>query len=234
MSTQREVFGLTFLERRRAKAAQRAHDKALAKWQQEVNEWQQDVDDLEQFVFEAENHHGATAAEAGTSFMPKQGEAIFVVAQGTGLVEPRRLPGEYVGGYRGVSVRIAKGVSYRVGASRGTYARGPEQQTIVDEGETIITDRRVVFLGSTRNREWAYAKMLGYQHDPTGATYIQVSNRQNVSGVAYGEDVIPALPFKFDLALAHFSGELDDFREALAAQLEAATARRPTPPPALA
>jgi hypothetical protein len=41
----------------------------------------------------------------------------------------------------GWSFRVARGVYYRVAASRGTYVPGPELQTVIDYGTATITNR---------------------------------------------------------------------------------------------
>lgn len=100
------------------------------------------------------------------------------------LVEPRRGPGHYAGGSQGVSFRIAKGVRYRVGASRGHYIPGDEVQTVIDRGTATVTTQRVVFTGSQATREWSFAKLLDTEisRDHT-LVLIHVSNRQKASGI---------------------------------------------------
>ncbi len=65
--------------------------------------------------------------------------------EGATLLEERTRQ-VYVGGSRGVSVRIVKGVTWRVGASRGERLPVTEIQTI-GQGSFIVTNQRTVFVG---------------------------------------------------------------------------------------
>jgi hypothetical protein len=42
----------------------------------------------------------------------------------------------------------------------------------------FFTTQRFLFLGGRQNGEWAFSKLLGYQHDESAPrTFVQVSNR---------------------------------------------------------
>lgn len=189
-------------EQREAEAAQRAYEEARARW------------DLERQTAEmclniARTEKGSTAAEAGVSLMLKKGEAVIAKVEPTALVEPRRLPGRWEGGSHGVSLRIARGVYYRVGATRGTFQQGAEAPAVIDSsGTTVFTNQRAVFVGMKQSREWAFVKMLGIQHDED-TTYINVSNRQRVSGFRYPLAYAQVTRFCLDLALAHHQGTVE-------------------------
>ncbi|MGQ9533355.1 MAG: hypothetical protein ACUVTQ_11235 [Desulfotomaculales bacterium] len=75
------------------------------------------------------------------------------------LLEERVVRREYVGGSRGVSIRLAKGLYYRVGGHRG---RVVSERAIVpvDEGELVVTSRRVVFNGRIRTLSVPYGKLV--------------------------------------------------------------------------
>lgn len=65
------------------------------------------------------------------------------------LLEERVVSRRYEGGYQGISIRIARGLSYRVGASRGNLIS--ETGVVpVSAGELIITSKRVVFRGDKK------------------------------------------------------------------------------------
>lgn len=87
---------------------------------------------------------------------------------------------EFRGGSRGVSFRIAKGVSYRVGASRGRmHVIGTELQ-VQDEGTLMVTSQRAVFAGTRKTVEVSFAKLIGLNVFNDGIQF-HVSNRQNPS-----------------------------------------------------
>jgi hypothetical protein len=151
--------------------------------------------------------------------MLKKGETAYLSIGGAGLVEPRRAPGQSSGGSHGVSLRVAKGMSYRVGQSRGTYTQGAEQPTVIDHGTFVVTDQRCVFVGSKRSTEWAFSKLLGFSLEGDSVAIFNVSNRQKASGVTYP----PQRDHLFDAivasAIAKFSSA--DQHDALVAELAA-------------
>jgi hypothetical protein len=119
----------------------------------------------------------------------KKGEVAYFVMNGVGLVEPRRAPTQWVGGSQGVSFKIAKGVRYRVGQTRGHVVPGEERPTVVDTGIGVVTNQRMMFVGGKRSTEWAYAKLLGFSLEMDGMAIFNVANRQKASGYAYPPEV---------------------------------------------
>jgi hypothetical protein len=83
-----------------------------------------------------------------------------------------------------VSIRIAKGLSYRVGSNRGQLVRNQEQLQVIDNGDATFTNQRVVFGGQSQTREWAFDKLVDFNAGDNGTqVMISVSNRQKVSGL---------------------------------------------------
>ncbi|QDN75968.1 DUF4429 domain-containing protein [Streptomyces sp. S1A1-7] len=181
----------TWKERRAARRADKNYEKALAAWEREQAL-------LDEATTAALGAAGASRVIASGLIILKKNEAALWTGQAS-LVEPRRQPGYYSGGSVGVSLRIAKGVSYRIGASSRSYTPGPEIQTPVDQGSIIVTTQRVVFKGTKASREWVFAKLLGVDiaADGTGVL-LPVSNRQKVSGLLLGKS---SEPFQVFLAL---------------------------------
>jgi hypothetical protein len=174
-----EAARLSWRERRAEKRSVKEHDKAVAQWQAEQS-W---LDRIAAVARDAA--HGGANAVIGAGIILKKGEAALWAGTGA-LVEPHRQPGHYAGGYSGVSFRIAKGVRYSVGGTRGHYVPGPEVQTPVDAGRVVITTQRVEFLGSRTTREWAFTRLVGMDASSDGKTVlIHVSNRQKVSGLHF-------------------------------------------------
>jgi hypothetical protein len=75
-------------------------------------------------------------------------EKLISVLPGSMLYEPRSVR-VYQGGSSGTSIRVAKGMSFRVGGSRG-HAESHDEIRLIDQGDFIITSQRVIFCGSTR------------------------------------------------------------------------------------
>ena len=89
----------------------------------------------------------------------------------------KRTRREYVGGSHGVSIRIAKGVYYRVGQFKG-YPIEREEQVYVDAGILTVTTKHLYFYGKTKSFRVPYSKIvsftpysdgIGIQRDATSA-----------------------------------------------------------------
>lgn len=186
---------------------QRAQQVALAEDRQRL------VDELEGLIEDSRTNFGIDAP----GFEEKKGESTFAIMEGVALIEPRRQPGTVQGRSSGYSFRIAKGVNYRVGSSKGTYVSGPEVPTPIDVGTAFVTNQRVVFRGSKATREWAWSKLISLDHDDDLPwTSLPVSNRQKTSGLLYDEPNSLLVRYRLQQGLAHFQGEV----EALTAELE--------------
>jgi hypothetical protein len=162
----------------------------------------------------------------------KKGEFPILVITGIGLVEMGREADSYQGGSQGVSLRVMKGVSYRVGGHKGTFVAGPEVLKMVDEGTAVVTNQRVAFQGAGKTREWLFTKLIGVDHDPQrGMSMLHVSNRQKASGLAYGEEISDAFRLRMDVALAHHTGDLAGLQVVLKERIVELEAEQPSPPP---
>ena len=70
----------------------------------------------------------------------------------------------YVGGSKGVSIRLAKGLTYRTGGSKG-YS---EEYTYWQEkcrGQLIFTDKNIYFYSIEKSIKLPYKKVVAYAHD---------------------------------------------------------------------
>lgn len=211
-----------WLEHHREHVAEvRAHEQAVHD-EAVLHTWEDEEQALESLIDLATNLEGSLDGPVDL----KRGEVRFFTLNGAGLVEVRRGPGHRMGGYAGPSFRIAKGVYWHMGATAATYVPGADVLTVIDEGTAIITNQRVIFAGVKLTREFAFAKLIGYEHDPgTDSTSIHVSNRQKVSSIRYG--AATQWCFYFDLAHAHFTGDVPGFIANLKRQLVDHEAARP-------
>ena len=213
------------LARRRYQAAEAAFERAESAWNAEAVTLQRELEI-------ASNPTAlATSANVTVPIVVHKGEVVLLVAAGATLVEPKRLPGQWIGGYSGMSFRVMKGVRYHVGGTRGTYIQGAEVPQPIALGTVTITDRRVVFQSDKQAREWAFGKLLGYQHDPANPiTYLQVSNRQKVSGVGYDAEHARVFQFRLGLGLAMFQEQVPDLVAQVQREIAEHDADKPTPP----
>jgi hypothetical protein len=214
-------------ERRRAKAMHEAQHQ----FARQFAEWEQEARELKQEIHLASEPEGPTGSSDAIPIVLHKEESVFLVGRGAALIEPKRLPGTWVGGYSGVSLRIMRGVTYHVGGSHGHYIPGPDVPAPIAQGTVTVTNERVVFQSDQQAREWVFAKLLGYQHDPNKPiTYFQMSNRQKVSGIGYGTDGSRMFRFRLSLALAHFRGEVPALLAHLKREAEAHEAAKPKAP----
>ena len=133
---------------------------------------------------------GAYDERADCPIITKRGEEVIAVMNESGLVEVKAGKTQYQGGSQGVSIRVAKGVSYRVGAHKGTVTRGPEMPRILCLGGTVVvTNKRAVYVGSKYTREFDFTKMVSMTEsvgEGGNCLLLAVTNRQKVSGVLVG------------------------------------------------
>jgi hypothetical protein len=87
---------------------------------------------------------------------------------------------EMRGGYSGVSIRVTKGVSYRVGQVRAHSVVVGTQLQVQDTGTLAITSNRAVFVGRAKTLEFRYDRLLGMEQFKDGLR-LNVSNRQAAS-----------------------------------------------------
>lgn len=76
-------------------------------------------------------------------------------------MEERVVSRRYEGGSRGVSIRIMKGVSYRVGAHKGQLVTETGIVT-VDSGQLILTSQRVAFTGARKSFNVPYKQLMNF------------------------------------------------------------------------
>lgn len=212
------------------RAAAQAHDAAVAeygRWHAAASAAWHELQDVRALL-------AADAAHLDVPLILKRGERPVLVLDGVALIEPRRLPGTYQGRSQGMSFRLAKGVYYRVGQSRGTYVQGAEVPTAIDHGRAVLTSQRVVFHGPKQSREWQFTKLLGVDHAGDAPwTALAVSNRQKVSGLLYPEASRALFQSRLDVALAMFQDRVPTLMAELEreyADLLAAEPPRPAAP----
>ncbi|MGH2747467.1 MAG: hypothetical protein ACRDKB_06040 [Actinomycetota bacterium] len=219
-------------QQRASERAIKEHERAVERARQELQLWREERAELEEMIQVARQFRGLPNSEAGVAFNAKKGELIYLVGHGAALIETRRTRGSYQGGYSGFSFRIAKGIRYHAGGTRGQYVPGPEVPTPIDSGTVVITNQRVVFFGPKHSREWAFTKLLAVDHDEQHPwTSLAVSNRQKVSGILYDNENAETFRFRLALALATFNSDVERFALSLSEQLREHESTKPALPP---
>ncbi|SRR5581483_6041731 len=212
--------------------ALRRYRRAAAEYRRALQPWQEEADALRSHLNVACTFAGATTAdEASVPLQLTPGERVFSVLERVSLVEPRKRPERWSAGYTGFSFRLARGLRYRVTSASVKKEPGEEPPSAMDTGIATITDRRVVFQGSRRTREWVFDNLLGYHNDGrVPLTLFQVSNREKASGLLYDASQAEEVHFRLALALSHYGGTVDEFVNHIERQLAVHDAARPEPP----
>jgi hypothetical protein len=79
-----------------------AHRRQVGEWRSADQQWQAEHHQIESLLTLAQTFTGATAAEEpGITLALHRGEHVFYVGQGAALIESRRLPSQWQGGYSG-------------------------------------------------------------------------------------------------------------------------------------
>ena len=132
----------------------------------------------------------------------KAGEFAIAKIQGSALLETTRAPSTYQGGYGGVSFPLFGGIRLNTGGVRGKRIPGKESLGYIEDGDTVITNRRAVFLGTNNTVEWPFSRLVACEHNEMGYTTFAVSGRKKNSGFGYGAEVADEVQFRIEWGIA--------------------------------
>lgn len=124
---------------------------------------------------------GATRLDFGVRapVIPRSGEGIVFACPGVTLWEPRAVR---TGGYAGPTIRLAKGLSFHVGAFASS---SHDEMRHLDTGILSLTTKRLVFSGSLRSAACELAKMVSVEpySDGIGVASSNRSRKQYFTGI---------------------------------------------------
>lgn len=98
--------------------------------------------------------------EGNMPFNFQKGERIVCFFKDVQYYEDK-IRRQYVGGSQGVSLRIAKGVYYRVGAFKGEAVE-TTQRVLIDTGLLAITDKNIYFAGGNKSLRIRHDKIVSH------------------------------------------------------------------------
>lgn len=135
----------------------------------------QEEDDLALFAESIESGKPMLPVPSDTTIVLKKNEVPVYRMNNVTLSEPRAVRTSS-GGYGGASVRIAKGVTIHSGRT-ASKSESHDEIKLIDSGELLITNQRVIFLGSNRTTNIEMKKIISIT---SGARMIQIqrSNKQ--------------------------------------------------------
>jgi hypothetical protein len=132
--------------------------------------------DIEQWMTSLKEGEVAIKMICGSSpVLLKRKEELHVVLPNMSLWEPRSVR-QSTGGYGGPSFRIAKGVSWRLGAFKA-QSESHEELRAIDQGIFTLTNKRLVFSGSKRTADINLAKIVSIEPYSDGIA-VRTSGRQ--------------------------------------------------------
>ncbi|MBI2342833.1 MAG: hypothetical protein HYV02_00615 [Deltaproteobacteria bacterium] len=111
------------------------------------------------------------------------------------LIEEKVVSRRYQGGSSGVSFRIMKGVSYRVGAHKGTLVSETDLVP-VSHGDLVLTNKRIIFQGNGKSFGTKLDKVLNIQLFNNGLQFSE-TNKSKPKMVRFSrtgnDDIIGAI-----------------------------------------
>lgn len=135
----------------------------------------QEEEDLALFAQSLESGKPLLPAPSDTTIVLKKNEVPVYKMYNITLSEPRAVRTSS-GGYGGTSVRIAKGVTIHSGKT-ASKSESHDEIKVIDQGELLITNQRVIFLGSNRTTNIDMKKIIAITSSST-MIQIQRSNKQ--------------------------------------------------------
>lgn len=107
------------------------------------------------------------------------------------ILEERVVSKEYQGGSSGVSIRIAKGVSFRLGQHKGKMV-SKSAIIPVDSGSFIVTNKRIMFKGKNKSYAYPFSQLIGFSVYTDG---IEISTNKGVTRIfkitqSYDPDIL--------------------------------------------
>lgn len=207
---------------RAAKKAAKQYSTDLAAWEREAKEFEK----LEK-VFTAAKNGESLIVE---NMVNKPGEISLWKSQAQ-YHEAGRGRGQYVGRSDGFSVRIAKGLTYRTGAQRGTFVQGELEQKYEEVGMAYLTTDRLIFIGPGNTAEWAFSKWVGASalEDPDDFIF-NVSNRKRSSGLLFPKGVGSEFSKFLALAIGYNESGIDEVVRSIKHYIEEHEKKKPKAP----
>lgn len=139
-----------------------------------------------------------------TNVFLRKGEIVHW-SEPSSILEEKVLRRGYVGGSRGFSFRIAKGVTYRIGAHRGQLVA--ETGIVpVSAGELILTSRRLIFRGSQKSISCAWDKLLDMEFFADGIRFSQMNRSKPVTVQFHQKGNVEVIGALISYIANHFDG----------------------------
>lgn len=209
---------------RQATALQEKNASELAEWQQRMTTLDTWIDTATKC---AQGQLDGVFEPYETSFILKRDEYAIASLEGSVLIETKRAPSTYRAGYGGVSFPIFGRVRGHVGGTQGRIIPGDESLQVIDTGDAVVTNQRLMFKGTTHAQEWPFKKIMACEHVAGGVTTFAVSGRSTTSGIGYGEKNASEIQYRIELGIALCIGTADTFVKELEVERQKLLSEQP-------
>ena len=118
----------------------------------------QEQTDLNQFLTGLQNGSLNITTKDTSPVILKKNEHLSMVMNNISLQEPRSVR-QTRAAYGGPTIRVAKGVSFRMGGA-SARSESHEEIKVIDQGSLILTNKRMVFIGSKRTTNIDLKKIM--------------------------------------------------------------------------
>mgnify|MGYP006318275787 FL=1 len=193
----------------------------------EVNlaHWQAHVSQLADIAQRARDWQGIEPSATG-EFTTQSDEHVYLQLPAVSLVKRPNTANDKL--FNGGSVPKYVGPRILGTPTAGTYDTNQSAPTPTDIGTLVVTDQRFIFQGSVQVLDWPLSTLGAFSHCAHRPwTELLGADDQLVSRLGYSAEQSDEVRFCFDLALAVFAGERDEFASAVRRAYQQALVTKP-------
>jgi hypothetical protein len=156
---------------------QKINTQRMEAEKQEIQE--QKKNDIYQYLTAVQNGTTNITNNQPSPVILKKNENISIVMNNIHLQEPRAVR-QTSAAYGGPTIRVAKGVSFRLGGA-SARSESHEEIRVIDQGSLILTNKRLIFIGSKRTTNIDLRKIMAIKAYKDGIE----SQRENKQKTEY-------------------------------------------------
>ena len=193
----------------------------------EVNlaHWQAHVSQLADIAQRARDWQGIEPSATG-EFTTQSDEHVYLQLPAVSLVKRPNTANDKL--FNGGSVPKYVGPRILGTPTAGTYDTNQSAPTPTDIGTLVVTDQRFIFQGRVPVLDWPLSTLGAFSHCANRPwTELLGADDQLVSRLGYSAEQSDEVRFCFDLALAVFAGERDEFASAVRRAYQQALVTKP-------
>jgi len=135
----------------------------------------QKQNDINQFLTAVQNGTIHITSKNPFPVILKKNENVSIVMYKINLQEPRAVRQTHAA-YGGPTLRVAKRVSFRLGGA-SARSESHEEIRVIDQGSLILTNKRLIFIGSKRTNNIDIRKIMAIEAYKDGIE-LQRENKQ--------------------------------------------------------